>query len=134
MIVLDASAAIDLLLRIEPKSASISARIRRPGETLHAPSLLDAEVLHVLRRYTLSGERTESEAREALQDLATAKITRYPFVSLLERMWELRANISAFDAAYIALAEALDAPLLTCDGKLARTKGHNANIELVGTQ
>lgn len=132
MIVLDASAAIDLLLRIEPNAASIAARIGRSRESLHAPSLIDVEVLHALRRYTLTGELPASASREVLQDLLAARITRYPFVSLLERMWELRANISAFDAAYVALADALKAPLLTCDRKLARTKGHGASIELVG--
>jgi predicted nucleic acid-binding protein len=129
MIVLDASAAADLLLNIEPQAEAIADRIARPGESLHAPHLIDAEVFQVVRnragRRVLSGWR----AGEALEDLGDLRLTRYAMWPFLERMWDLRANLSAFDAAYVALAEALNAPVITTDRRLARTRGHTARIE-----
>lgn len=129
MIVLDASAAADLLLNIEPQADVIATRI--DGETLHAPHILDAEVFHVVRNR--AGRRVLSEWRagEALEELRDLQLTRYPVWPLLERMWDLRATLPAFDAAYVALAEALKAPLLTTDGRLARTRGHTARIESI---
>jgi predicted nucleic acid-binding protein len=127
MIVLDASAAADLLLNIEPQAEAIADRMA--GETLHAPHLLDAEVFHVVRNR--AGRRVLSEwrARGALEDLRDLRLTRYAMWPFLERMWDLRANLSAFDAAYVALAEALNAPVITTDRRLARTRGHTARIE-----
>ncbi len=129
MIVLDASAAVDLLLQIQPNASLIGARLGRPGETLHAPAIFDAEVLHALRRFSLRKLLSPSRARQAFEDLADLRITRYPYVHLLGRMWALKENLSAFDAAYIALAEALDAPLVTTDARLAGAPRHRAKVE-----
>lgn len=130
MIVLDASAVIDLLLGSEA-SVRISARLADPNETLHAPHLLDLEVAQVLRRYEAAGLVSGARARQSLDDLASLGVTRYAHEDLLPRIWQLRGNLTAYDAAYIALAEALDAPLVTRDRKLAGTPGHRARVELV---
>ena len=129
MIVLDASAAIDWLLET-PAGRRIEKRIYSRHETLHAPHLLDVEAVQVFRR--LAREKTISNQRadEAIQDLLNLRIVRYPHFILLPRIWQLRHNFSAYDAAYIALAEQLRAPLLTRDRRLASTTGHAAKIEL----
>lgn len=129
MIVLDASAAVDLLLQIEPNASNVAARLNRAGESLHTPAIFDAEVLQAVRRYLFRKLLAPSRARQALDDLRDLRITRYPYVPLLGRMWDLRRNLSAFDAAYIALAEALDAPLVTTDKRLARSPRHRAKVE-----
>ncbi len=130
MIVVDASALLELLLRTRAGDA-VSTRVFAPGETLHAPSVVDVEVLQVLRRHEAAKEMTRLRAQEALDDFRDLPLERYPHAPLLERIWDLRHAISAYDAAYVALAEALDAPLLTCDAKLSRTRGHRARIEAV---
>ncbi len=130
MIVLDASAALEALLRT-PAAAKVEQRIFAEGETLHAPHLLDLEVAQVLRRYTSSGQVAADRCRAALDDLADFPLARYPHDFLLPRIWELRANLTAYDAAYVALAEILEAPLLTRDERLAAAPGHRARIELV---
>ena len=129
MIVLDASAAVDLLLRLGAV-ASIEARLLRPGETLHVPYIFDVEVLQAFRRRALRRELTGNRASEALEDFAALDVVRYPHLPLIERIWTLRSNVSVFDAAYLALAEALDAPVVTADAKLARAPGHHARVEL----
>ena len=103
------------------------ARIQRPDESLHAPHLLDVEVASILRRYHLSGELSAEDGREALAGL---DIARYPHDPLLPRVWELRASVTAYDAVYLALAEVLEAPLLTLDRRLARARSHGARVEL----
>lgn len=108
----------------------IAQRLSGPGQTLHAPHALDLEVAQSLRRLASRGTITQGRAQEALEDYGGLRIRRYPHGTLLPRIWELRANISAFDAAYVALAEALDAPLVTADGRLARSPGHTATVEL----
>ena len=130
MIVLDASALIDLLLRGEGVEA-IEDRVFAPGESLNVPHLIDLEVAQVLRRYRLAGELGDSRAEEAFDDLAALPLQRHPHDILLPRIWELRHNATAYDAAYLALAEALDAPLLTRDRRLAASRGHRARIEVV---
>ena len=130
MIVVDASALIEVLLGT--RAAGILAeRLFADGETLHAPHLIDVEVAQVLRRYALAGTLGADRGAEALEDLADFPIARYPHQPFLFRMWELRHNVTAYDAAYLALAEALDAPLVTRDAKLASSAGHRARIELV---
>jgi predicted nucleic acid-binding protein len=114
VIVVDASAAIELLLNTAA-GIRISARLLSSGETLHAPHLIDLEVAQVLRRYARSGELDAGRGAQALDDLADLAINRYPHDVFLPRIWELRHNVTAYDAAYIALAEALDAPLVTRD-------------------
>jgi predicted nucleic acid-binding protein len=130
MIVVDASAMIEVLLRT-PAAAAVDARLFEPGETLHAPHLLDVEVAQVIRRYVANGDIDANRGREALDDLADLRLRRYPHDLLLPRIWELRHNLTAYDAAYVALAEALDAPLLTRDRRLAAAAGVSARVELI---
>lgn len=130
MIVLDASALLELLL-VTDKGRVVAARIASPRETLHAPHLIDLEVVQVLRRYVASGQLDEQRSREALDDLRDLDLNRYPHDVLVDRIWELRHNASAYDAAYLALAEALDAPLLTSDTRLRAVPDSRAAIEIV---
>jgi predicted nucleic acid-binding protein len=129
MIVLDASAAIDWLLQTSA-GQHIEKRIYSRGETLHAPHLLDLEVTQVLRRLALEGVISAHRADEAIRDLLDLRITRYLHQVLLPRIWQLRHNLSAYDAAYIVLAEKLRAPLVTRDARLASASGHAAPVEL----
>ena len=130
MIVVDASALIEVLLGTSVASR-LTERFFADGETLHAPHLLDVEVAQVLRRYALGGLFGAERGVEALDDLADFPLVRYPHQPLLPRIWELRHNVTAYDAAYLALAEALGAPLVTRDAKLASAAGHEARIELM---
>jgi predicted nucleic acid-binding protein len=130
MIVIDASALLDALLRTRA-AAAVEMRMFRPRQTLHAPHLLDVEVAQVIRRYVAAGEIDQERGRAALADLADVPLRRYPHDFLLSRVWELRKNLTAYDAVYVALAEVLDAPLLTRDQRLAASAGHRARIELV---
>jgi predicted nucleic acid-binding protein len=129
VIVVDASAVLEVLLRT-PVALAIERRLLAAGEALHAPHLIDIEVAHALRRYALAGDMSAKRGREALEDLADLSVRRYPHDVLLPRVWKLRANLTAYDAAYVALAEALGAPLLTRDRRLAGSAGHRARIEL----
>src|SRR5271156_4984058 len=106
-------------------------RALEPSERMHAPRLLDIEVTQVLRRLALRKEITAARAEQALDDLSHLVIERHEHQTLVRRIWQLRDSLTAYDGAYVALAEALAAPLLTCDGKLARSHGHRAKIELV---
>ena len=130
MIVLDASAAIEWLLQTTV-GKHVEERIFADADTLHAPHLLDVEVAQVLRRYVAAGVITVYRGHEALADLLDLALTRYPHGALLDRVWELRDNLTAYDAAYVALAEALGAPLVTCDGRIASAPGHHARVELI---
>jgi len=129
MIVLDASAAVDWLLQTYA-GQSIENRIYSRNETLHAPHLVDLEVTQVLRRLALQRVVSEHRANEAVRDLLDLRITRYPHLVLLPRIWQLRHNFSAYDAAYIALAEKLGSILVTRDARLASASGHAAAVEL----
>lgn len=119
MIVLDASALLEVLLQT-PAAEPIAARIFDPDESLHAPHLLNVEVAQVLRRYTLAGEIDAERGREALNDLDDLALERYAHGPLMPRIWALRDNLTTYDAAYLALAEALGAALVTCDGGVHR--------------
>jgi len=130
VIVVDASAVLEVLLRT-PAAAAVEARLLAPGETLHAPHLIDVEVAHVLRRCLLTGAIDPRRCGEALADLADLPLKRYPHVELLEGVLDMWSNLTAYDAVYVALAEALDAPLLTRDRKLAKAAGLRATVELV---
>lgn len=130
MIVVDASALLEALLRT-PSAEAVEIRLFAPGQTLHAPHLLDVEVAQVIRRYTANGDIDATRGRLALEDMADFALRRYPHDFLLPRIWDLRNNLTAYDATYVALAEALDAPLLTRDRRLARSAGHRAQIELI---
>jgi len=130
MIVLDASALVELVLGT-PSGRGIAARVADPAVGLHAPHLADVEVAQALRRYTRDGELDAATARAALDVFRTLDLQRHAHEPLLGRVWELRENLSAYDAVYVALAEALDAVLLTCDRRLARTPSFAARVELV---
>ena len=127
MIVVDASAMLEILLNTPPARA-IFDQVFAPGQTIQAPHLMDVEVLQVLRRYARTNTISASRAQEALSDYADMPITRYPHHVLLPRMWELRHNFTAYDAAHVALAEVLKAPLVTCDRALRSASGHRAKI------
>jgi predicted nucleic acid-binding protein len=129
VIVIDASALLEVLLRRAAVQA-VETRLFAAGETLHAPHLLDVEAAHVLRRFASKGELDDARGRAALARLAGLPIQRYPHHTLLPRIWGLRHNLSAYDAAYIALAEALDAVLVTCDQRLANAAGHRARVHV----
>ena len=127
MIVADASAIIEALLN-SPAGAAVMRHLSAPGQTVHVPHLTDVEVVQVLRRYARTGAMGAVRARQALEDHSDLRLTRYPHAPLLRRMWQLRQNASAYDAAYIALAEALGAPLVTCDRALGSVPGHRATV------
>ncbi|HWE83855.1 MAG TPA: type II toxin-antitoxin system VapC family toxin [Terracidiphilus sp.] len=129
MIVLDTSAVVDWLLQT-PAGQRIEHRIYASQETLHSVHLLDVEFVQVLRRLVREGTLTAKRASEAIDDLAALRITRYAPVLLLERSWRLRQNLSAYDAAYVALAEGLQAPLITRDRRIAAAPGHSAAVEV----
>jgi predicted nucleic acid-binding protein len=128
MIVVDTSALMAVVLG-RPSSEFLRERVLR--EELHAPHLLDIEFLHALRGLVARKELSAARAEEARDDVDDINIIRYPHVPLADRVWQLRGALSAYDAAFIALAEVLESPLITCDGRLARTKGHSARIELI---
>jgi predicted nucleic acid-binding protein len=130
VIVVDASVVVEVLLR-RAAAAAVEHRIHDMRESLHAPYLIDVEVANVIRRYAARGEIGGERGPEALDDLVDFPMHRYPHVALLPRIWELRHNLTAYDATYVALAEMLDAPLVTRDRRLAASSGHRARIELV---
>jgi predicted nucleic acid-binding protein len=129
VIVLDASAAIDWLLGTSA-GQQIESRIYSQGESLHAPHLLDLEVAQVLRRLVREVAVSAQRADEALQDLLNLRVTRYPHFVFLPHIWRLRHNLSAYDAAYVALAEQLGATLITRDARLASATGRGVRVEL----
>ena len=130
MIVLDASAVVELLLDTAT-GRRVATLIGDPAMALHAPHLVDVEVTSVLRRFAREGVLDDDEASVAIEDLTALDLHRHSHESLLERAWTLRKNVTAYDAMYVALAEALDATLLTCDGKLAKTARGTAKVQLV---
>jgi predicted nucleic acid-binding protein len=129
VIVLDASVVLEFLL-----GTTAGARVARQitgGASLHAPHLLDLEVTQVLRRYVRTRDVTPGRATDALDDLLELPLARYPHEPLLGRIWELRDRCTAYDAAYIALAEVLGGPLLTRDRALARAAPKGVTVVLV---
>lgn len=130
MIVLDASAAVSVLLNRDASAPRIRERMEGAGDGPHVPHLFEIEVTHVLRRYALSGVLSPERALLALGRLSTMRITRYPHTALLSRVWELREAVTAYNAAYIALAETLEAPLVTRDERLSKAPGIRATVEL----
>jgi predicted nucleic acid-binding protein len=125
----DASAILEILLQTSA-ARRVSRVVFAAGQTLHAPHLIDLEIAQVLRRYVRSASISADRGAEALSDFLDLPITRYPHFVLLTRVWEMRHNLTSYDAAYLALAEALDAPLITRDRALART-GSRAQVELI---
>jgi predicted nucleic acid-binding protein len=130
LIVVDASAVLELLLRTE-KGIKVQERALDSEETLHAPHLIDIEVSQTLRRLVILKEINAARGKQALEDHVALNIKRAEHKGLLERIWTLRDSITAYDAAYVVLAEILDCALITCDAKLARSHGHKARIELI---
>ena len=130
MIVVDASAVLEILLRTQA-AAAVEARLFQSGQTLPAPHLIDVEVAQVLRRYAAANQADGRRCETALGDWLDFPVHRYAHDVLLPRVWQLRANVTAYDAVYIALAEALAAPLITRDGRLAGAPGLAAKVELV---
>lgn len=125
MIVLDASAALELALGTQA-GARVASGLE--GHDIHAPAHLDVEVVGVIRRAVLRGALTDHEGLLALADFQSLRIHRWSVPSLVERAYSLRATHSVAHATYVALAEGLDAPLLTCDARLARSHGHDADV------
>ncbi len=130
MIVVDASALVETLLQTN-LAARLMKRLFEPSASLHAPHLVDIEVTHALRRLVQREDITAARAEQGLADLSQLHIERYGHQPLTARIWQLRESMTAYDGAYVALAEALDAPLLTCDVKLAHAHGHRASIDLI---
>ncbi len=130
MIVLDASALLEFLLQT-PLGSRVEARLFRDADEFHSPHLVDVEVTQGLRRLVRAGEVSPHRAAEAIADLADLDLHRHPHLDLLPRAWKMRDNVTAYDAMYVALAEALDAPIVTCDAPLAKAPGHRARIEAI---
>lgn len=99
---------------------------------LHAPHLIDVEMLHALQRLNANGQLSDDRAADARLDFRELRLVRYPHLALADRIWELRHNLTAYDATFVALAELLEAPLITCDGRLDAASGHAAQVELFG--
>ncbi len=130
MIVVDASALLEFLLQT-PLGTRVEARLFRARDEFHVPHLVDVEVTRGLRRLVRAGEVPPDRAAEAITDLADLDLHRHAHLDLLTRAWKLRENVTAYDATYVVLAEALDAPIVTCDTPLAKAPGHSAQIELI---
>lgn len=130
MTVVDASALLEALLHT-PAAIAVEERLYDEGLPLHAPHLIDVEIAQVLRRYASTGQIGPARCRVAIDVLQDFPLRRYPHDVLLQRVWELRHNLTAYDAVYVALAEVLDARLLTRDRRIATAVGHHARVELV---
>jgi predicted nucleic acid-binding protein len=130
VIVVDASALLEFLLQTSI-GVRVEERIFRDADELHAPHLVDVEVVQGLRRLVRMGEVSSGRADEAIVDLADLDLHRHPHVDLLGRAWKLRDNVSAYDAMYVALAEALEATVVTCDRPLAKAPGRGTRIEVI---
>ena len=127
MIVVDSSAVLDLLAGGHHRATWVAERIG-DSEPLAAPHLVDVEVVGALRRLVIAGRVSPRDADRAVGDLVQFDLERYPHVDLVDRAWSLRESLPMGDAIFVSLAEALDAPLLTTDGRLGRSHGHGATI------
>jgi predicted nucleic acid-binding protein len=130
VIVVDASALLEFLLQTT-LGERVEARLLRHEDELHAPHLVDVEVAQCLRRLVRTGEVPAGRAQEAIADLTDLDLHRHAHLDLVGRAWKLRDNLTAYDAMYVALAEAIDSPLVTCDGPLANAPGHRARVEVI---
>jgi len=128
VLVVDTSAVLAALVARQP-AAGLVERLAQDGD-LHAPHLIDTEVLHALRRLTITEQISEDRATDVRTDFAELALVRYPHQPLSDRIWELRHNLTAYDATFVALSEALGAPLVTCDARLASAPEHRAHVEL----
>jgi predicted nucleic acid-binding protein len=130
VIVVDASALLEFLLQT-PLGARVEARLFRNEDELHSPHLIDVEVTQGLRRLVRAGEVSSDRAAEAIADLVDLDLHRHAHFDLLTRAWKLRENVTAYDAMYVTLAEALDATVVTCDIPLSKAPGHRVTIEAI---
>lgn len=128
--VLDASGAIELLLNTAA-GQRLAARLAEEHDVIHVPHLIDVEIAHVLRRYVRRGTLNEQRGALALNHWRNLDLERYPHEPFLDRVWQLRDSLSAYDAVYVALAEALSTVLLTGDQRLVGAPGPRTRIELV---
>ncbi len=128
--VLDASGAIELLLYTAP-GKRLAAVLESEADIVHVPHLIDLEIAHVLRRYVMNGTLDQRAGSSALRLWRELDVERYPHEPLLDRIWQLRANVSAYDAVYVALAETLSDVLVTGDRRLARVPGLGVAVEAV---
>jgi predicted nucleic acid-binding protein len=128
VVVVDTSAVVGVLIGL-PRNRRLVRRLSADGD-LHAPHLLDVELLHALRRLVRTGRLSDDRAADARTDFADLTIIRYGHAVLADRVWEMRHNLSAYDATFVALGEALGVPLVTCDARLATAPGHDAQVEL----
>lgn len=129
VIVVDASTLVTAL--VDEGAPGALARERTAGADLHVPHLTDVEVLSALRWRVLAGRLQRDRAASVMRDYTALALERWSHGALLPRAWELRDALTAYDAQYVALAELLDAPLVTCDGPLARAPGPRCRIELL---
>lgn len=128
MLVVDSSAVLEALAARDAATGLVE-HLAEDGD-LHAPHLIDTEVLHALRRMVRGRQMSAERAHDARTDFTDLSLVRYPHEPLNDRVWELRENLTAYDATFVALAEALGVPLVTCDARLATAPGHRARIEL----
>lgn len=130
MIVVDASIAVEMLLQTR-RGRELSRRLLiEEEEDLHAPHLIGVEVVQAVRRLRIEGSLDRGRGEHAVTDLFALGIERHPHELLLPRAWELRDNLTIYDGVYVALAELLDVPLLTCDTRIARAPGITADVEV----
>jgi len=130
LIVLDASAAVDLVLNTR-LGRKVADRIKSPEISIHVPHLIDLEVIQVLRRYVGLKAISKDRGKKALDDFSSLDMERYPHDTMLPRIWDLRNNLTAYDAAYVTLAEILGATLITCDARIAKASGHRATVFVI---
>lgn len=130
MIVVDASALLEVILRTSAAEA-IERQAFKRRETLHAPHLIDVEVLQALRRYVASDAIEAQRGSDAMEDLCDFPLRRYPHDFLLPRVWELRNNFTCYDAVYVALAEVLGARFLTRDQRLAAATNQFTRVKIL---
>ena len=130
MIVADASAIIEILLRT-PLAERALDRLLSVGESIHVPALIDLEIAQALRRYVRRGAMSAARAKASLDILEAFPMQRYMHEPLLGRIWMLRENLTAYDAAYVALAEGLGAPLFTCDPRMAKAPDIRTTVEVL---
>jgi predicted nucleic acid-binding protein len=128
VLVVDTSAVLEALVARDPAPGLVE-HLANDGD-LHVPHVIDTEVLHALRRMVLRGEISEERGADTRTDFGALPLTRYAHEPFSDRVWALRHNLTAYDATFVALAETLDAPLVTCDAKLADAPGHAALVEL----
>lgn len=128
--VVDASVLVSFYAVEDSRRASVARRLAA-GDALFAPAHVDAEIVSALRSLSRPNEALRAAVPAALRHLAGFPIRRMPLAPLLERVWELRDNLTAYDAAYVALAERLAGPLVTCDAKLAAASGPRCPFEVI---